>query len=176
MPKSVATSELFTEIVSEQHARNLALHSKSIEKNSAAKTNSTDTEMTKATSTKKVKAKSTDPKAGPGSAAKSSQSSGARASSANPGTTAAILKEITSTQQALVEGMTSGFSQIAKLLSAKTAEESRNRKRHVENGEDADSECDLPSRQTAKRPRKDAVSDSEPESSDIEYLINDTNA
>ncbi|XP_044177125.1 uncharacterized protein LOC122959705 [Acropora millepora] len=72
--------------------------------------------------------------------------------------------------------MTSGFSQIAKLLSAKTAEESRNRKRHVENGEDADSECDSPSRQTAKRPRKDAVSDSEPESSDIECLINETNA
>lgn len=176
MPKSVATSEVFTEIVSEQHASNLALHSKSIDKNSAAETNSTDTEMTKATSTKKVKAKSTDPKAGPESAAKSCQSSGARASSANPGTTAAILKEITSTQQALVEGMTSGFSQIAKLLSAKTAEESRNRKRHVENGEDADSECDSPSRQNAKRPRKDAVSDSEPESSDIECLINETNA
>ena len=152
------------------------LHSKSTDKNSAAETNSTDTEMTKATSTKKVKAKSTDPKAGPGSAAKSCQSSGARASSANPGTTAAILKEITSTQQALVEGMTSGFSQIAKLLSAKTAEESRNRKQHVENGEDADSECDLPFRQTAKRPRKDAVSDSEPESSDNECLMNETNA
>ena len=175
MPKSVATSEVFTEIVSEQHAINLALHSKSIDKISAAETNSTDTEMTKATSTKKVKAKSTVPKAGPGSAAKSCQSSGARASSANPGTTAAILKEITSTQ-ALVEGMTSGFSQIAKLLSAKTAEESRNRKRHVENGEDEDSECDSPSRKTAKRPRKDAVSDSEPESSDIECLINETNA
>ena len=72
--------------------------------------------------------------------------------------------------------MTWGFSQIAKLLSAKTAQESRNRKRHVENGEDADSECDSPSRQNAKRPRKDAVSDSEPESSDIECLINETNA
>ena len=141
----------------------------SIDKSSAAETNSTDTEMTKATSTKKLKAKSTDPKAGPESAAKSCQSSGARAS-------AAILKEITSTQQALVEGMTSGFSQIAKLLSAKTAEESRNRKRHVENGVDADSECDLPSRQNAKHPRKDAVSDSEPESLDIECLINETNA
>ena len=169
MPKSVATSEVFREIVSEQHASNLALHSKSIDKNSAAETNSTDTEMTKA--------KSTDPKAGPGSAAKSCQSSGARASSANPGTTAAILKEITSTQQALVEGMTSGLSQIAKLLSAKTAEDgARNRKRHVENGEDADSKCDSPSRQTTKRPRKDAVSDSEPESSGIECLINETNA
>ena len=55
-----------------------------------------------------------------------------------------ILKEITSTQQALVEGMTSGFSQIAKLLSAKTAGESKNRKRHIENCEDADSECDSP--------------------------------
>ena len=167
---------MFTEIVLEQHASNLALHSKSIDKNSAAETNSTDTEMTKVTSTKKVKAKSTDPKAGPESAAKSCQSSGARASSANPGTTAAILKEITSTQQALVEGMTSGFSQRAKLLTAKTAEESRNRKRHVQNGEDADSECDSPSRQNAKRPRKDAVIDSEPESSDIECLINETNA
>ena len=61
MPKSVATSEVFTEIVSEQHASNLALHSESIDKNSAAETNSTDTEMTKATSTKKLKAKSTDP-------------------------------------------------------------------------------------------------------------------
>ena len=110
MPKSVATSEVFTEIVSEQHASNLALHSKSIDKNSAVETNSTDTEMTKVTSTKKVKAKSTDPKAGPGSAAKSCQSSGARASCANPGTTAAILKEITSTQQALVEGMTSDLA------------------------------------------------------------------
>ena len=110
MPKSVVMSEVFTETVSEQHARNLALHSKS---NSASETNSTDTEIT---STKKLKAKSTDPKAGPESAAKSYQSSrkvGARASSANPGTTAAILKEITSTQQALVESMTSGFSQIA---------------------------------------------------------------
>ena len=72
--------------------------------------------------------------------------------------------------------MTSGFSQITKLLSAKTAGESNNRKRHVENGEDTDSECDSPSRQNAKRPRKDAVSDSEPESSDIECLINETNA
>ena len=56
------------------------------------------------------------------------------------------------------------------------AEESRNRKQHVENGEGADSECDSPSRQNAKRPRKDTVSDSEPESSDIECLINETNA
>ena len=70
--------------------------------------------------------------------------------------------------------MTSGFSQIAKLLSAKTAEESSNRKRHVEYGEDADSECDSPSRQNAKRPRKDTLSDSEPECSDIECLINET--
>ena len=107
MPKSVATSEVFTEIVSEQHASNLVHHSQPIDKNSAAETNSTDTEMTKATSSKKVKAKST----GPESAAKSCQSSGAWARSANPGTTAAILKEITSTQQALVEGMTSGFCQ-----------------------------------------------------------------
>ena len=113
MPKSEATSEVFTETVSEQHASNLALHSKSIDKNSDAERNSTETEMTKATSTKKLKAKSTHPKAGLESAAKSCHSSGevgARASSANPGTTAAILKEITSTQQALVEGMTSGFS------------------------------------------------------------------
>ena len=69
MLKSVATSGVFTEIVPEQHASNLALHSKSIDKNSAAGTNSTDTEMTKATSTKKVKAKSKDPKAGPESPA-----------------------------------------------------------------------------------------------------------
>ena len=87
MPKSVATCEVFTETVSEQHASNLALHSKSFDKNSAVETNSTDTEMTKGTSNKKLKAKSTDPTAGPESAAKSCQSSkkvGARASSANP--------------------------------------------------------------------------------------------
>ncbi|XP_068675354.1 uncharacterized protein [Montipora foliosa] len=109
MPKSVAKAEVFTEIVSEQHASNLALHSKSIDKNSATQTNSTYTEMTKATSTKKQKAKSTDPKAGPESAATSCQSSGARASSANPGTTVAILKEITSIQQqALVEDQRPG--------------------------------------------------------------------
>ena len=173
MPRSVAMSELFTETVSEQHTSNLALHSKS---NSAVDINSAATEMT---ATKKLKAKSTDPKAGPESAAKSCQSSGkvgARASSANPGSTAAILKEITSTQQAPVEGMTFGFSPIAKLLNAKTAGESKNRKRHEENCEDADSECDSPSRQNAKRPRKDAVSDSKPESSDIECLINETDA
>ena len=54
--------------------------------------------------------------------------------------------------------------------------ESNNRSRYVENGEDRDSEFDSPSRQNAKRPRKDAVSDSEPESTDIECLINETNA
>ena len=75
MPKSVATSDVFIETVSEQHASNLALHSKSFDKNSAVETNSTDTEMTKTTSTKKVKTKSTDPKAGPESVAKSCQSS-----------------------------------------------------------------------------------------------------
>ena len=37
-----------------------------------------------------------------------------------------------------------------------------------------DSEFDSPSRQNAKRPRKDAVSDSESESSDIGCLINET--
>ena len=145
----VFKTKVFTETVSEQHASNLALHSKSFDKNSAAETNSTDTEMTKATTTKKLKVKSTDPKAGPELAAKSCQlrgKVGARASSANPATTAAILKEITLTQQALVEGMTSGFSQIAKLLSAKTVGESSNRKRHAESGEDADSEFDSPSR------------------------------
>ena len=71
VPKSLARSEVFTEIISEQHASNLALHSKSLDKNAAAETNSTDTEMTKATSTKKLKVKSTDPKAGPETAAKS---------------------------------------------------------------------------------------------------------
>lgn len=70
--------------------------------------------------------------------------------------------------------MTSGLSQIAKFLSAKTVGESNNRKQFVENGEDTDSEFDSPSRQNAKRPRKDAVSD--PGSTDIECLINETNA
>ena len=46
----------------------------------------------------------------------------------------------------------------------------------MENGEDTDSEFDSPSRQNAKRSRKDAVSDSEQTSSDIECLINKTNA
>ena len=48
----------------------------------------------------------------------------------------------------------------------------------MEIGEDADSEtqCHLPSCQNAKHPRKDAVSDSKPASSDIECLINETNA
>ena len=72
--------------------------------------------------------------------------------------------------------MTSGLSQIAKFLSAKTVGESNNRKQYVENGEDTDSEFDSPSRQNAKRPRKDAVSDSQPGSTDIECLINETNA
>ena len=93
LPKSVATSEVFTGIDLEQHASNLALHS-TLDKNSAAETNSTDTEIT---STKKLKVKSTDPRAGPKSAATSCQSIGkvgARTSSANPGTTAAIPIEI----------------------------------------------------------------------------------
>ena len=46
----------------------------------------------------------------------------------------------------------------------------------MENGEDTDSEFDSPSRQNAKRSRRDAVSDSEQTSSDIECLINKTNA
>ena len=95
MPKSVATSEVFTGTVSEQHASNLTLQSKPFDKNSAVETNSTDKETAKATSTKKVKAKSTDPKAGPESAAKSCQPSekvGTRASPAYPGTTAAMLQ------------------------------------------------------------------------------------
>ena len=45
----------------------------------------------------------------------------------------------------------------------------------MENGEDTDSEFDSPSRQNAKRSRKDAVSDSEQTSSDIECSINKTN-
>ena len=109
LPKSVATSEVFTEIVLEQHASNLALHS-TLDENSAAETNSTDTEIT---STKKLKVKSTDPKASSKSTAKSCQSIGkvgARASSANPETTAAITIEITLTRQALIEGMALGLS------------------------------------------------------------------
>ena len=46
----------------------------------------------------------------------------------------------------------------------------------MENGEDTNSEFDSPSRQNAKRSRKDAVSASEQTSSDIECLINQTNA
>ena len=46
----------------------------------------------------------------------------------------------------------------------------------MENGEDTDSEFHSPSRQNAKRSRKDAVSDSEQARSDIECLINKTNA
>ena len=54
--------------------------------------------------------------------------------------------------------------------------ESYNCKRHMENGEDTDCEFDSPSRQNAKRSRKDAVSDSEQASSDNKCLINKTNA
>ena len=86
------------------------------------------------------------------------------------GSIAAILKEITSTQQALVEGMTSGFSQIAKLLNSRTGESSSGRKRHIDDDQ-IDASSGLGSREIAKRPRRDAMSDSESEDLEINSFI-----
>ena len=89
---------------------------------------------------------------------KTSDKNGARTSSSTStvGSTAAILKEMTSTQQALVEGMTSGFSQIAKLLNSRTGEFSSGRKRHIDDDQ-IDASSELGSREIAKRSRRDAM-------------------